>query len=145
MSLATLTLRPPPAPRTPGVCRVCGCTDAEACELWDRPRQPMTGEVATCSWVEDDLCSRCHGPRHPTRGQAGELARIRSHLGPCRVERGPLTGSLRVTLAGNPPATAAAAELGRLDARLLIDRIVRGEWWPGRRIVLDPRGRPYVR
>jgi hypothetical protein len=29
-----------------GVCRVCGCTDEEACE-------------GGCSWVEPDLCSAC--------------------------------------------------------------------------------------
>jgi hypothetical protein len=29
-------------------CRVCGCTDARACE-------------GGCSWVRDDLCSRCEG------------------------------------------------------------------------------------
>jgi predicted Fe-S protein YdhL (DUF1289 family) len=28
-------------------CRVCGCTERDAC---DPP----------CSWVEDDLCSGCH-------------------------------------------------------------------------------------
>jgi len=27
-------------------CRVCGCTDEDACE-------------GGCEWVEDDLCSRC--------------------------------------------------------------------------------------
>lgn len=30
-----------------GVCRVCGCTEAMACELG-------------CVWVEEDLCSRCY-------------------------------------------------------------------------------------
>ncbi len=32
----------------PRMCAVCGCTDAEACE-------------GGCSWVEEDLCSRCAG------------------------------------------------------------------------------------
>lgn len=32
------------------ICRVCGCTDYDACE------HPVTG---TCSWVEVDLCSTC--------------------------------------------------------------------------------------
>lgn len=32
----------------PRVCRGCGCTDAMACP-------------GGCSWVEDDLCSRCAG------------------------------------------------------------------------------------
>ena len=30
-------------------CRVCGCTDDEACE-------------GGCTWVEEDLCSRCAQP-----------------------------------------------------------------------------------
>lgn len=145
MSLGTLTNRPPPVPIVPGVCRVCGCTDAEACELWDRPPQPMTGEIQTCSWVEQDLCSRCHGPRRPTRGQAGELARIRSRLGRVHVARGPIPGSLRVTLAGPPPASSEMSSLGRLEAAIIAVKIERGEWWPGRTIVLDPHGHPYVR
>jgi hypothetical protein len=28
-------------------CRVCGCTEEDACE-------------GGCSWIEDDLCSACH-------------------------------------------------------------------------------------
>lgn len=32
-----------------GVCRVCGCTDQEACLTPEGP----------CHWVEEDLCSRC--------------------------------------------------------------------------------------
>lgn len=32
----------------PGVCRECGCTDDAPCE-------------GGCSWVEEDLCSRCDG------------------------------------------------------------------------------------
>lgn len=35
-------------------CRVCGCTDEKACV------DKNTGE--TCTWVEEDLCSRCLGP-----------------------------------------------------------------------------------
>ena len=33
-------------------CRVCGCTDDNACVI-----NAETGE--TCTWTEDDLCSRC--------------------------------------------------------------------------------------
>jgi hypothetical protein len=37
----------------PGVCKVCGCTDAEACVFeWD-------GEHHTCYWIKPDLCSEC--------------------------------------------------------------------------------------
>lgn len=32
-------------------CRLCGCTQDEACEV------PQTGEP--CSWVKPDLCSAC--------------------------------------------------------------------------------------
>ena len=34
-----------------GVCRVCGCTDALACQTDEGP----------CHWVEKDLCSACVG------------------------------------------------------------------------------------
>lgn len=33
-------------PKKVQTCRVCGCTDLRACE-------------GGCSWVTDDLCSRC--------------------------------------------------------------------------------------
>lgn len=83
----------PHAPRRPGVCRECGCTSRKACATEyhvatiDGPRGPLRRRVttATCSWVEDDLCSACHSPDLPTRAQAGELGRIRSFLGPIRV------------------------------------------------------------
>ncbi len=35
---------------TAGVCRVCGCTEDNACEM-------ESGEP--CHWVEPDLCSAC--------------------------------------------------------------------------------------
>jgi len=37
-------------------CRVCGCTDMEACE-------------GGCTWVEDDLCSKCNSKGRPQRGR----------------------------------------------------------------------------
>jgi hypothetical protein len=38
-------------------CRVCGCTDEEAClYIWE------DGEPHTCYWVEPDLCSECATP-----------------------------------------------------------------------------------
>lgn len=77
---------PPRGPerRTPGRCRICGCTDDAAC-IQGGGGIPELGYTATCSWIEDDLCSRCHGPRRPTRWQAGELARIRDRKGPIAV------------------------------------------------------------
>lgn len=59
-----------PLPR----CRICGCTDAEACELEHRRapgRLPADAAArlrerflrarpaATCSWIRPGLCSRC--------------------------------------------------------------------------------------
>jgi len=38
-------------------CRVCGCTDAEACEDIDG---------LACHWVEEDLCSECAGDKVST-------------------------------------------------------------------------------
>lgn len=36
-------------------CRVCCCTEYNACE----------GALGGCYWVEPDLCSRCAPPDHP--------------------------------------------------------------------------------
>lgn len=142
----------PTAPRRPGTCRICGCTDGNACVLEGNPALVTgmvrgaliigTERVATCEWIELDLCSRCHSPRRPTRGQDAEISRIRSRLGPVHVEHGPMAGTLTITLAGDPPATSAAAALGELDSRLLIARIARGDWWPGRRLVIGRNGQP---
>lgn len=101
--LGLLPLPRPQAPPPPaGVCRVCGCTDEEACVTWSGE---LAGAVkATCSWVERDLCSRCHGPHRPTRAQAGELGRIRAAVGPIDVRPGILAGELQVDLLGIAPA-----------------------------------------
>jgi len=40
------------AKRQKGVCRICGCSDDNACV------DEKTGEP--CHWIEDDLCSNCH-------------------------------------------------------------------------------------
>lgn len=41
-----------------GVCRVCGCTDVNACTL--EAQQGDGAMVLTpCWWVEPDLCSGC--------------------------------------------------------------------------------------
>jgi hypothetical protein len=46
-----------PAPATPTpTCRVCGCTDDDACLVLD-----AVGDRVGCSWVEPDLCSACVG------------------------------------------------------------------------------------
>lgn len=39
-----------PCSESPGVCRVCGCTDDKAC--LDENGEP-------CWWVQEDLCSHC--------------------------------------------------------------------------------------
>lgn len=98
----------PPRPRVvPGTCRVCGCTDEHACVLEWIPLDRFAagdGELpvpaVTCSWVESDLCTRCHGPRHPTRRQAGELVRIQTAKGPITVHPGHDLGVLIVHLVG---------------------------------------------
>ena len=43
-------------------CRVCGCTDVDCSNCYERTGQP-------CFWVEPDLCSACTGRTHDT----GEL------------------------------------------------------------------------
>jgi hypothetical protein len=59
-----------------GECRVCGCTEEQACAFFEGRRltdrdleqlevsDPLARELAklaitTCSWVEADLCSGC--------------------------------------------------------------------------------------
>lgn len=93
------SVRPAPEIRTPGRCRVCGCTDDVACIIGGGI--PELGYTETCAWVEADLCSRCHGPSRPTRAQEGELARIRDRKGALRIRRGPQAGELVVTLAAH--------------------------------------------
>ena len=83
----------PPAPAA-GRCRMCGCTDREACVTrWGMPTRgrPTTNLVErtrlsvpreVCQWVEADLCSRCAPhERAPTRRQLHELARIAARHG----------------------------------------------------------------
>lgn len=45
-----------PKKSTPGTCRGCGCTDAEACD-------------GGCEWVEPDLCSACAGEQPKGRAK----------------------------------------------------------------------------
>jgi hypothetical protein len=95
----------PPEQTTPGTCRVCGCTDEEACVTEWAPLDRLAerdGELSvpavTCSWIELDLCSRCHGPRRPTRAQACELERIRATRGAIALTAGHEPGELLVHL-----------------------------------------------
>ena len=39
-------------PKTPGSCRVCGCTDDDCRGCIERTGRP-------CHWVEPNLCSAC--------------------------------------------------------------------------------------
>lgn len=119
----------PHAPRRPGTCRACGCTTRKGCvldatvETFDGPKGPIKRTIATrtCSWVEDDLCSRCHGPNTPTRAQDGELGRIRSFIGPIRVTSADdldEPGTLFVQmLAASIYATGPDVDLERLTVR----------------------------
>ena len=46
-------------------CRVCGCTDDNACRAL--VERPVFSYWMPCHWVEDDLCSACaHGWGSPT-------------------------------------------------------------------------------
>lgn len=134
MTAACITRRfntTPPARRA-GECRYCGCTDQEACISYTSDPRADDGlrPTGTCHWVEDDLCSRCHGPDAPTRHQEGELARIRSRVGPYRLERAAIDGDLNITLLEPAPFNVLErAGLGR-------------DWIAKRTIVIDPRGRP---
>ncbi len=51
---------------TPGVCRVCGCTDNAACVIDQAGRiidvaegQTLPDGATVCSWVRPNLCSGC--------------------------------------------------------------------------------------
>lgn len=122
-------LAPPPRPRrrpTVGTCRICGCTDAEACIL-------ENGHGAfpsrTCSWVERDLCSRCHSPRRPTRRQAGELQRIRHRVGPYTLAAGRYPGELVLTLLEAAPRGWRTEWQGYRELRMAPDGTI-GEQRP---------------
>lgn len=67
------------------------------------PLSPFLEATTTCAWVERDLCSRCHGPRRPTRRQAGELARIADRHGQLTVHAAAGDGWLTVILDGRAP------------------------------------------
>lgn len=59
-------------------CRVCGCTDLNACE-------------GGCSWVEDDLCSNCEGKETATAMNCEEVNRepglyLKDGRGPFNVQ-----------------------------------------------------------
>lgn len=102
--------------RRPGICRVCGCTDGEACIIsYGRELE------AACFWVEPDLCSRCHGPRRPTRRQAGELGRIRAAKGRVQILHGQVPGELRVRLEDQVARDRYGGPLG-LPPVLTLDR-----------------------
>lgn len=127
-----ITTPPPRAPRTPGTCRVCGCTDAEGCILQIHTGPTITGgapviSATTCSWVEDDLCSRCHGPRRPTRRQTFEIARIQAVQGRLEIRPSSRTGHIDVHLL--QPGPGAALEQPTT-------------WKRARTLTLDPAGRP---
>lgn len=95
-----------------GICRACGCTDDYACD-------------GGCTWVEETLCSACHGPKQPTRRQAGEIARIEDRQGPVVVRPASLPGCLEAILYGSPDDRQFRLENGH----------------PARSLTLDPRGR----
>jgi hypothetical protein len=102
---------PRPRPVEAGVCRVCGCTDAESCVTkWAKadgkrgrpPSDPVARAAAmapaeTCFWIDVDLCSRCHGPRHLTRRQRGEIVRLQRY-GRVRIHRAFAVGGIVVEL-----------------------------------------------
>lgn len=41
----------------PRACRVCGCTEEDACVLADS----TDGGLSTCHWIKYDVCSNCEG------------------------------------------------------------------------------------
>ena len=49
----------PEAPAA-GVCRVCGCTDDDCSQCFEKTGEP-------CTWVEPDLCSACAPAKKPER------------------------------------------------------------------------------
>lgn len=57
-------------------CRVCGCTDMDACETDDGP----------CHWVAADLCSACVNPGAIALAEQMEARRLRSEM-PSLVRR----------------------------------------------------------
>jgi len=48
---------------TPGICRLCGCTDEDCSECVEETGEP-------CTWVEPDLCSRCAAKQPEKAGKS---------------------------------------------------------------------------
>lgn len=115
---------PKPAPPGERACRVCGCTDQDACVL---------GRSA-CSWVDVDLCSRCHGPRRLTRRQRAEVGRIAARYGPVRILPALEPGDVRIVVV----RTASHRIEDRGDGRGRRQVVTPT---PPTSIVLDPVGR----
>lgn len=137
-SALPIQLSPAVEPKA-GTCRVCGCTALDGCILKSRLVRVDGGWATeildTCSWVEQDLCSRCHGPRNPTRRQASEITRIRSRKGEVRVSRGRGLHQLEVALVAGAdalgphylvrPAVLTLSASGRVVHRLERDVVAR--------------------
>jgi hypothetical protein len=93
-----LEIHRPRGPR-PRACRVCGCTDHDACVVdvgqQARGRPPVNPAAfyerhvdrGHCYWVGEpgDICSRCHSETRPTMRQIHELERIVARLGKVSV------------------------------------------------------------
>lgn len=90
--LATLMpARPPVVTRE---CRRCGCTDDDACIV-----EISNGVVMrTCSWVDEDLCSRCRRPGELSAAQRHEVERIVDRWGPVDVRPAFVEGHVGVAL-----------------------------------------------
>ena len=54
--------------RRKGACRICGCTENDACLV------EIDGEVVACRWVEPDLCSACAPPDRVAGTPTPEIA-----------------------------------------------------------------------
>jgi hypothetical protein len=75
-----------------GVCRICGCTDANPC------RGVSNGEPIACSWVDTEhtICSRCAGTVSPPTWPGWDVDRA--------LEQPPRTDTLPAPLGDRFPA-----------------------------------------
>jgi hypothetical protein len=97
-------------------CRVCGCTDDDACVtdvgMADSGRPPNDPAAHTaravdrghCYWIGEpgDICSRCHSAHRPTMRQVHEVERIQARVGPVTILYTNLRHQLEVLVDDRP-------------------------------------------
>jgi len=72
--VAVVTPHPDPLPQGERECRVCGCTDRNAC----------TSEEGPCFWLEETLCSACAAAADHVVSMTIDWTTVRTDVATCR-------------------------------------------------------------